>query len=32
VWRMAQAKGPGKVITLANGNFLMHHLAVGLAR
>lgn len=21
VWRMAQAKGPGKVVTLANGNF-----------
>jgi hypothetical protein len=22
VWRMAQAKGPGKVITLANGDFI----------
>ena len=24
VWRMAQAKGPGKVITLANGKQLPH--------
>ena len=24
VWRMAQAKGPGKVITLANGKLAFH--------
>ena len=29
VWRMAQAKGPGKVITLANGKLLRPPVAAG---